>query len=187
MGMVRRILLPFLLLLPILAGCGAAPNQSPAGDNVAGGASGPPSGSPCSPWGCAQDARFAAATSFARAQIGHVGIVVKDRVTGAVWSAGEPDFAIWAGSTPKLAYVVALKEQAAAGRLKLTGTDQAEIAKMLSVSDNNSADDLWGRYADSAALMRTWQNTYGMKTATYVDGFPDRWGFVKCTPQDLVA
>jgi hypothetical protein len=154
---------------------------------VAGGPSASAPGPSCSPWGCPQDERFAAASAFAQAQIGHVGIVVKDRVTGAVWQAGDPAFAIWAGSTPKLAFIVALKEQAAAGKVKLSSGDQAEIARMLSVSDNNAADDLWDRYANSATLMKTWQNTYGMKTATYVDGFPDRWGFVKCTPQDLVS
>lgn len=179
MGFVRRALVLSVLLLPILTGCSAAP----AGDNVAGAEVPAPS---CSPWGCEQDARFAAATTFVAAQKGHLGIVVKDRVSGAVWRAGEPDFPIWAGSTPKLAFTVALKEQAAAGRVTLSGSDQAEIARMLSVSDNDAADRLWDRYANSAALMTTWQTTYGMTKATYVDGFPGRWGFVKCTSQDLV-
>ena len=184
MGFVRRALVLSVLLLPILAGCSAAPETPLAGDKVAGNTAAPsPS---CSPWGCEQDARFTAATTFIAAQKGHLGIVVKDRVNGTVWRAGEPDFPIWAGSTPKLAFTVALREQAAAGRVKLSTSDQAEIARMLSVSDNNAADDMWDRYANSAALMTTWQKTYGMTTATYVNGFPARWGFVKCTSQDLV-
>ena len=40
---------------------------------------------PCAPWGCAQQARFAAAAAFIASQQAHVGIVVKDRMTGAVW------------------------------------------------------------------------------------------------------
>jgi hypothetical protein len=175
----------FVLLLPILAGCSAASDQSvPAAAGVA-----VPSvaATPaCSPWGCEQDARFQAAIAFIAAQPGHLGIEVKDRVTGEVWRAGEPEFRIWAGSTPKLALTVWLREQAAAGKVRLSANDQAEIAQMLSVSDNNAADDLWDRYANSAALMRTWQGQYGMSTASYVDGFPDRWGFVKCAPADLV-
>jgi hypothetical protein len=172
------------LLLPILSGCSAAQDPRSAGDSVANAAAAPsPS---CSAWGCEQDARFAAATAFVAAQKGHLGIVVKDRVSGAVWQTGEPAFRIWGGSTPKLAFTVALKEQAAAGRVKLSNSDQAEIARMLSVSDNNAADDLWDRYANSSSLMTTWQKTYGMTNASYVDGFPDRWGFVKCTSLDLV-
>jgi hypothetical protein len=183
-GFVRRALVLCVLLLPILTGCSAAQDLPSAGDNVAGNAAAP---SPrCTAWGCEQDARFAAAVAFVAAQKGHLGIIVKDRVSGAVWRAGESDFPIWAGSTPKLAFTVALREQAAAGRVKLSTSDQAEIARMLSVSDNNAADDLWDRYANGAALMTTWQKTYGMSTATYVNGFPARWGFVKCTSQDLV-
>jgi hypothetical protein len=181
-GLVRRALVLSALLLPILSGCSAAQDVPLAGDSVAGGNAAPS----CSVWGCDQDARFAAATAFVAAQKGHLGIVVADRVSGAVWRAGEPDFPIWAGSTPKLALTVALKEQAAAGKLKLSNADQVEIARMLSVSDNNAADDLWDRYANSAAQLTTWRQTYGMTEATYVDGFPHRWGFVKCTPQDLV-
>jgi hypothetical protein len=33
--------------------------------------------------------------------------------------------------------------------------------------------------------MSRWQSVYGMTTASYVDGWVDRWGFVKLTPQDL--
>jgi hypothetical protein len=181
-GFVRRVLVLSALLLPILSGCSAVQDPPAASDNVAGGNPAPS----CSVWGCDQDARFAAGTEFVSAQRGHLGIVVKDRVSGAVWRAGETDFPIWAGSTPKLALTVALREQAAAGKLKLSNADQAEIARMLSVSDNNAADDLWDRYANGAAQLTTWRQTYGMTEASYVDGFPHRWGFVKCTSQDLV-
>src|SRR5690349_21399022 len=173
----------FVLLLPILTGCSAVSDPSVPAANAVQSA---PATQACSPWGCEQDARFQAAAAFIAAQSGHLGFEVRDRVTGEVWRAGEPEFRIWAGSTPKLALTVWLREQAAAGKLHLSANDQAEIARMLSVSDNNAADDLWDRYANSAGLMRTWQGQYGMGTASYVDGFPDRWGFVKCTPVDLV-
>jgi hypothetical protein len=59
---------------------------------------------------------------------------------------------------------------------------------MLSVSDNPAADALGNRYAtaDPAAWMARFHG-FGMTTATYVDTFPKRWGFVKCSAQDLVA
>jgi hypothetical protein len=184
--LVRRALFTFVLLVPVLAGCSAAPDHTlPANADATGPAAAAPTPS-CSAWGCAQDARFAAATAFLGKQVGHVGIVVRDRVTGAIWRAGEPEFRVWGGSTPKLAFTVWLREQAAAGKLRLSSTDQNEIARMLSVSDNDAADDLWDRYANTASVMRTWQTQYGMTTSSYVDGFPDRWGFVKCTPGDLV-
>jgi len=139
------------------------------------------------PWSCEQQQRFAAATAFIAQHTGHIGIVVRDRTTNAVWKTGEPDFKIWAGSTPKLALAVALREQNRAGELTLDDQANGQIGAMLSTSDNRAADDLWTKYVKSSATMMTrFHDRYGMKTATYVAGFPSRWGFVKCTPQDLV-
>lgn len=168
-------------------------NSSPTGTaSPIGPATGAPSGGPksCSAWGCPQDARFTAARSLiGTVTNGHVGIEVKDRVTGAVWVAGEPDFRIWAGSTPKLAFAVALREEARAGQIVLDATANSQITAMLHVSDNVAADTLWDRYARSnpTAWMNRFKSTYGMSTASYVSGFPSRWGFVKCTPKDLAA
>lgn len=118
---------------------------------------------------------------------GHIGIVIRDRTTGAVWQGGEPDFRIWAGSTPKLALAVALREQARAGQIKLDATAEGQIAAMLSVSDNAAADALWNRYAKASTLMQRFRDVYGMAHAGFVSGFPSRWGFVKCTAQDLAS
>jgi hypothetical protein len=143
----------------------------------------------CGDWDCPQAARFTAAQSMLASVQGHIGIVVRDRVTGAVWQAGEPEFRIWAGSTPKLAFTVALLEEDRAGQIHLDPTAHNEIAAMLSVSDNTAADTLWDRYAraDPNTWMTRWQRLYGMSTASYVSGFPSRWGFVKCTPVDLAS
>jgi hypothetical protein len=116
---------------------------------------------------------------------GHVGIVVRDRVTGATWHAGEPDYRIWAGSTPKLAFAVALREEARAGQITIDATADQQIAAMLSVSDNKAADTLWNRYANATNLMKRWHDVYGMTATSYVSGFPSRWGFVKSTANDL--
>jgi hypothetical protein len=155
------------------------------GASPSGGAS--PGASPtcAGPWDCAQQARFDAARALIATQPGHVSIEVRDRVTGAVWQGGEPTFRIWAGSTPKLALAVALREEARAGQITLDGQANSQIAAMLSVSDNDAADALWNRYAHSAALMTRFKQRYGMSTAGYVPGFPNRWGFIKCTSRDL--
>jgi hypothetical protein len=137
-------------------------------------------------WGCTQQARFDLASTMIAGQSGEIGIVVRDRVTGAVWRAGEPDLPLWAGSTPKLAFAVSLKEEEAAGRLTLDAARDAEIDAMLSVSDNEAADEMWDWYDDSASLMERWRTGYGMSSASYADGWPKRWGFVKCSSQDLV-
>jgi hypothetical protein len=158
------------------------------------GTTGTPSGSPApstgavpAAWDAAQLRRFAAASALIATRSGHVGIVVRDRTTGLVWRGGEADYRIWAGSTPKLAFAVALREEARAGQITLDATANAQIAKMLNISDNNSADTLWNRYAnkDPATWMKRFQTQYGMTTASYVSGFPSRWGFVKCSAQDL--
>jgi hypothetical protein len=136
-------------------------------------------------WSCDQQTRFKAASTMVAGTSGHVGIVVQDRTTGAVWTAGEPDYRIWAGSTPKLAFAVALREEARAGDITLDATAEQQIGLMLSVSDNNAAETLWTRYANASALMTRFRQQYGMTNATYVSGFPSRWGFIKCTAQDL--
>ena len=132
--------------------------------------------------------RFAAASTLIASKPGHLGIVVEDRQTGLVWRGGEPNALIWAGSTPKLAFALALRESARARNTALDATTNTQIAAMLSVSDNHAADALWNRYAtaDPAAWMARFHG-FGMTTATYVDTFPKRWGFVKCSAQDLVG
>ncbi len=98
-------LLALALLLPIIAACSATPSSSQASDADV-------SADPCAPWGCAQLARFEAATAFLAAQQGRIGIVVTDRATGAVWRAGDQSVRTWAGSTPKLALAMQLLEEA---------------------------------------------------------------------------
>jgi len=139
------------------------------------------------PWDCAQRTRFEAATTLMSKQTGHISMVVRDRQTGAVWSAGESDYVIWAGSTPKLAVAATLLEQARAGEITLDPKARNQLDAMLAVSDNDAADAVWNRYVQPLAFMQRMRGLYGMKTATYVNGFPSRWGFIKCTSSDLAA
>jgi hypothetical protein len=130
--------------------------------------------------------RFEQASAFIAAQQGVLGVVVTDRQTGAVWRGGDPALRTWAGSTPKLALALYLLEEQRAGRRSLTQGDLADIDAMLDTSDNAAADRLWSAYADAGPVMQRWRETYGMAEASYVDGFEQRWGNVKVTPQDLI-
>jgi hypothetical protein len=177
MPSIGRVL-AMIALVPLLAACSTSiPVSASAESSAAGG---------CGAWGCEQRARFDAASTFLDRQKGHIGIVVKDRTTGEVWRGGDPALRSWAGSTPKLALAVTLVEQARAGTITLDDEDAAWIDAMLYDSDNEAADGLWNKYADSDTMMARWQSTYGMTKASYVDGWATRWGFVKLTPQDLV-
>jgi hypothetical protein len=136
-------------------------------------------------WEHQQQARFAAATALIAGQPGRLSVIVADRTTGAEWRAGEDGLRTWGGSTPKLALAVHLLEQARAGHLTLDQRDQANIDAMLSVSDNAAANELWARHVDPSTVMHRWQSSYGMAEASYVEGFPATWGFVKLTVRDL--
>jgi hypothetical protein len=136
------------------------------------------------PWGCEQQARFTAAKTLLKKQPGRMGVVVIDRRTGASWRAGATTARYWAGSTPKLAMAVALLTEARAGAVALDDTARDNIAAMLSVSDNDAADAIWDGFGSSAEWL-TRMHRYGMTSATYLNGFPKRWGFVRTNPEDL--
>jgi hypothetical protein len=189
-------------LVVVAAGIWLRPGSSsssaagePSSPSTTAATSSSPTPKPCSVWGCTQDARFAATVAYLKTiKNGHVGIEVKDRVTGAVWLGGEPTYRIWAGSTPKLALSVALLEEDRNGAIQLDTTAHNEISAMLHVSDNDAATALWNRYVGSAttaaAMMSRWQTVYGMKTVNYErepNDIPHFWGFVKCSPEDLAA
>jgi beta-lactamase class A len=140
----------------------------------------------CGAWGCAMKARMRRAAAMLAARPGYLGMVVRDRRTGAVWRAGSPDRRIWAGSTPKLALATSLLERARAGSITLDATARGQIAAMLAVSDNDAADALWDRYGGSSQIGR-FQTVYGMRSTGFVSGFPQRWGFIKSTAADLAA
>jgi hypothetical protein len=150
-----------------------------------------PTGTPrttcaASPWGCAQEQRFAAAKALIKKRPGQLGIVVQDRVTGEVWEAGTPSHLTWTASTIKLAMVTSLLERHRSGEITLDAKARQQIADMLSVSSNEAADALWSRYG-KAAMVNRFRTVYGMRGLTFVDGFDRYWGFMKCTARDLAA
>jgi hypothetical protein len=138
----------------------------------------------CGPWGCAQQRRFAAAAALIEGKPGYLGIVVRDRQSGAIWRAGTPGHVMWASSTVKLAMATSILERARAGEVTLDSKARAQIAAMFAISDNDAADALWKRYGRDAMITR-FQQRYGMTGLRFVPGSPRYWGFVKCSADDL--
>jgi hypothetical protein len=138
----------------------------------------------CGSWGCPLQQGLAAAARLVRTEPGRLGVTVLDRRSGAVWEAGTAGHLMWASSTPKLALATSLLERSRAGEISLDATAREQIAAMLAVSDDNAADALWDRYG-GAALLPRFRDRYGMTGATFVPGFPQRWGFIKVSARDL--
>jgi hypothetical protein len=192
-------------LIALLTGCGSpeprwasAAGGSPAASGSAAGSPGassapapggpvsatPGAGAGCEPWGCEQQRRFEAAASLVKTRPGYLGLIVRDRQSGAVWRTGTPDHVMWTSSTIKLAIATSLLERARTGEATLDATARQQIAAMLSVSDNDAADALWKRYGKDAMVPR-FQQVYGMTGLTFVPGSPRYWGFMKASAEDL--
>ncbi|MGC9668807.1 serine hydrolase [Planosporangium sp. 12N6] len=172
------------------AGASAAAD-APSGDpaaSAAGSAGASPVASAstagCGPWGCDQQRRLEAAANLIKTKPGYLGMIVRDRRTGATWRAGTPEHVMWTSSTIKLAMATGLLERARAGEITLDATARQQIAAMLSVSDNDAADALWKRYGKDTMVSR-FQQVYGMTGLTFVSGSPRYWGFMKASAEDL--
>lgn len=172
----------------LATGVPAPGGGSPAGSATAGGGAYPgTTGTPapdCGPWDCAFRYQLDAAARLVGTGPGRLGVTVLDRRTGAVWEAGTAAHLMWASSTPKLALATSLLERDRSGELTLDATARRQLAAMLAVSDDAAADALWDRYG-GAALLSRFRDRYGMTGATFVAGFPQRWGFVKVSARDL--
>lgn len=144
---------------------------------------------PRSGFDCEFQRRFTAVQRYLRERPGTVGIVVRDRRTGAVWRNGYAHTMVWTASTIKLAMTVDLFTRARAGDISLTAADRELIRRMLHSSDDDAADALWFKYAGADHLAYNDDfPKYGMTTLApqrgYTHYFP-YWGFQKCTPDDL--
>ena len=193
---------PILAAMLLLPGCGGPARSSwnePTGGGSTGAASGPASPPPASTgasqpgpaadpagaaWDEAQRRRFATASEFLRGRPGYLGIIVRDRQTGAVWRAGVTDHPTWTASTIKLAMVTGLLERARSGEIELDATARKQIADILDFSSDPAATSLWNRYGKDAQVDR-FRRVYGMTGLTFVSGYPRIWGHMKCTDEDL--
>jgi hypothetical protein len=140
-------------------------------------------------WDCDLQGRIAAARAYIATRAGTVGVVLRDRRTGAVWRSEYADRLVWTASTIKLAMVVDLYTRSYAGRLVLGSQDRQNIAAMLHSSDDDAADALWYKFSGSDHL--SFNNDfpeYGLTSLVPRSGFTGYypyWGFQQCTPNDL--
>jgi hypothetical protein len=144
----------------------------------------PGAGTDCGSWGCDQQRRFDAAADLVKTKPGYLGLIVRDRQTGAVWRTGTPEHVMWTSSTIKLAIATSVLERARTGEVTLDAAARQQIAAMFSVSDNDAADALWKRYGRDGMVPR-FQQVYGMTGLTFVAGSPRYWGFMKSSAEDL--
>jgi hypothetical protein len=193
----------WLLAAAVMAGCGTrgpAALSKPAPDDSATGTTGAPTTAataataatqaaeadcplPDSGFDCDFQRRLTAVQAYVRQRPGTVGIVMRDRQTGAVWRNENATKPVWTASTVKLGMTVDLLLRDRAGTISLTAADRALIRAMLHSSEDDAADVLWSRYGRDGYATRF--PRYGLTSITFVPGFQRYWGYMKCTPDDL--
>ncbi|MEU4745066.1 serine hydrolase [Actinosynnema sp. NPDC023658] len=128
--------------------------------------------------------RIRRANAYAESRPGFVGMVVRDRKTGAVRRNIHSGTLIWACSTPKLAMVVDLLLRNDAGTVSLTAEDRDLMHRMLNSSDDNAAHTLWTRYGGEQEFASRFPS-YGMTDMRFTDQHPHHWGWILTTADDL--
>jgi hypothetical protein len=131
-------------------------------------------------------ARIAAVQAYLRHRPGVVGVVLRDRFTGAVWENAHAHTRIYMASTSKLAMAVALLMQNQAGVIHLSAGDMAVLHDMLHVSSDTAADTLWFKFG--APFYTGYFPRIGLATARYVAApgiTPPYWGEMLCSAADL--
>jgi hypothetical protein len=185
-----------MALVCVLAGCAATIDGRATGPVAAprpgGSASAPPLNSPrgggkCinnSPFDCDLRDRFAQVEDYLQNRPGVVGVVVHDRVTGAVWSNEHADAYIWTASSIKLAIAVNLLQRDRAGEIALSDDDRESMRLMLTESDNEAADYLWSTYGGlpSEAYLDS-----GLPDLIATDDSPGVWGSELATPSAMAG
>ena len=138
---------------------------------------------------CDMSSRIAAVDAYLNNRPGVTGYVVRDRVSGGVYTNGNAENAVWTASTIKLAIAVDLLNRARVGAIGLPPEDRALLESMLATSNDGAADRLWLKYGgmDRMAFNNAFRAN-GMTTLvpqpTNTALFPD-WSFQQCTAADL--
>ncbi|HEV8276330.1 MAG TPA: tat pathway signal sequence [Streptosporangiaceae bacterium] len=165
---------------------GQAARATPVADpSPAPAAQAPPCPSAPAGFSCTMRRRIAAAERYLKDRPGMIGIVLRDRSTGAVWRNRYAGSQIYMASTSKLAMAVTLLLQNQAGVIHLSGADRAVMDRMLHVSSDNAADDLWFKYG--ATFYTSYFPRIGLTGAHYLHqaGVTGAyWGEMTCTAED---
>ncbi|WP_089958779.1 serine hydrolase [Lentzea xinjiangensis] len=141
---------------------------------------------PDSGFECELQRRIKAVQEYAETRPGSVGIVLRDRESGAMWRNGNAGDLTWTASTIKLAIAVNLLERHRAGKIRLSNEDRRLMTAMLHSSDADATDTLWRRYGGTT-FNASFAN-YGMTELVAQKGYSATfpyWGFEKCTTNDL--
>ncbi|MEV6924640.1 hypothetical protein AB0M46_09040 [Dactylosporangium sp. NPDC051485] len=190
--MLLRRGLVALLILFALSACGghdAAPVQPAVGESQARQAGGDAAlgAAPAQSTSASASAKAsggAQAAAFVQKQPGTFGIIVRDRVTGQVWKAGNTTATTWTASTIKLAIATDLLERNATKEIALDATDRANLDKALINSDNDAATALWNRY-DGPGMLDRFRSKYNMGSLAVIDGYETFWRNLRCSTEDL--
>jgi hypothetical protein len=172
---------------PVPPGAGEGPGPAPVTSSPASPAPAAPA-CPATPakFTCAMRTRIAAVQAFLRHRPGVVGVVLRDRSTGAVWENAHAHTHIYMASTSKLGMAVALLMQNQGGVIRLSAGDMAVMQDMLHVSSDTAADTLWFKFG--APFYTGYFPRIGLANARYVAApgiTPPYWGEMLCTAADL--
>jgi beta-lactamase class A len=124
-----------------------------------------------------------AGTDRVRAAVrgGHVSVAARDLRTGAVLSYG-PGERYLTASVAKIAILAVLLVQARAEGRPLTGRERDLAARMIRVSDNDAAHELWNRTGRDAAMADVLR-AFGLTETVPV---PESWGLTRTSAADQV-
>jgi hypothetical protein len=162
----------------VLAGCGllsrpaagapaaSAPDPAPATAAAPSAAAGP--ACPARPAGfpCAMRARIAEVERYLRHRPGLIGVVLRDRATGAEWRNAAATTPVYMASTSKLAMAVTLVVRNQEGAIHLSSGDWATLHRMLHVSSDSAADTLWFEFG--ASFYTSFFAKIGLASARYL-------------------
>jgi hypothetical protein len=193
----RAVAFGSVMLAVALTGCGslASPGTGPLapeapgpvpGSPVAQAAPGPACPAIGAGFSCPMRSRIAAVERYLRGRPGMIGVVLRDRSTGAVWRNTYAYSPVYMASTSKLAMAVTLLLRNRAGVIHLTSNDWAVMHDMLHVSSDSAADDLWFKFG--ASFYTSFFGRIGLASARYlpqagVTG--PYWGEMTCPAEDL--
>jgi hypothetical protein len=177
-----------LLSSPAVPAPASPPVSAPAPSPGSAAATPSPPACPASPakFTCGMRARIAEVVAYLKHRPGVVGVVLRDRSTGAVWENRFAHVPVYMASTSKLAMAVTLLTQNQAGVIHLSSGDMAVLHQMLHVSSDTDADTLWFKFG--ASFYTGFFPRIGLASAQYVSApgiTPPYWGEMICPATDL--
>ena len=130
---------------------------------------------------CTMQERIEHVEAYLDGAPGMIGVVLRDRSTGASWTNSRANTLFPAASTMKLAVATDLLRRNRSGQIHFSSSDWNLMYNMLHESDDNAANALWSKYEGASFLTRI--RAFGMADAEFTGEI--NWGFMYVTPEDL--